>query len=223
MENKFQTSFIPKKSFDDSGKVRIKTPHNLLSYISVILIVVSIASAICVFAYSFILNRRAEAAKQEVITKEREFNYDAVQDIVDVDNQLISGNILLENHTAISNLFEVLEENTIKNLRFNEFEFTYLSPSRIVLTMKGEASTFGAVARQAEIFSSGSSTKRYFNDAIFSEVDRNEEGDVVFSFLTSINPSLIVYNPDSNFNSNFNSDSDENEEPTPLPDPSLQQ
>ena len=196
MENKFQTSFIPKKSFDETGKVRIKTPHNLLSVIARILIFISLIAALGVFAHSFILDRRIASAKEEVVTKEREFDYEAVENIVRVDNQLKSAVILLKNHTAVSNIFNVLEENTISNLRFNSFDFAYISPTRIVLTMKGQARTFGAVARQAEFFSTSSSTRPYFKDPIFSDLDLDESGNVRFTFLTSIDPALIAYDPE---------------------------
>lgn len=193
MENKFQTSFIPKKLLDDTGKIRVKTPRSLLSIFAVILIVSSLVLAGAVFAYTVVLKNKIEEVKGQVIAKEKEFNFDTINNIVRIDRKMKAVETLLNNHTAVSNLFTVLEENTLKNVRFTSFGFSYLSPTKIALTMKGQARTFGAVARQTERFSTATSTKAYFNDPLFSDFSLDEKGGVIFSFITTLDPKLIVY------------------------------
>jgi hypothetical protein len=195
MENKFQTSFIPKISLDDVGRVKIKTPHNLFSIIAFIMITISLLGSGGVFVYTYIINNKVKVAKEQVIAKEKQFNYGAVEDIVRVDKQLKAGDTLLNNHTAVSKLFGVLQDATLKNLRFTSFDFTYLSSTKVALSMKGQARTFGAVARQVELFAFASSTKQYFKDPLFSDLNLDEKGNVMFSFITTIDPRLITYTP----------------------------
>lgn len=195
MENKFQTSFIPKRSLDDVGRVKVKTPHNLFSIIAYVLIIISLLGAGGVFAYTYFINSKIKVTKEKVIAKEKQFDYNAIEDIVRVDKQLKAGGTLLNNHTAVSKLFTVLQDSTLKNLRFTSFDFTYLSPNKVVLSMKGQARTFGAVVRQAELFASASSTKQYFKDPLFSDLNLDEKGNVMFSFITTIDPRLIIYTP----------------------------
>jgi hypothetical protein len=192
MENKFQTSFIPKKSLDDSGRVKVKTPRNVLSLVSTMIITLTILAAAGVFGYSYLLDRRIVSAQQILEEKERNFDYNAVNEIVRVDNKLKAATTLLDRHTAVSGVFGFLEESTLKNLRFTSFDFAYLSPTRISINMKGQARSFGAVARQAELFAS-STQKEYFKDPIFSDLNLDERGNIIFSFLTSVDPTLIDY------------------------------
>lgn len=196
MENKFQTSFIPKRSLDQGGSSRPKTPFNLLHICSMTLFIAALVATAGIFGYSYLLERQVEKARTEVAAKEKNFNYAVVQEIVDFDNQLKAASTILKNHTAASALFTVLEENTLVNLRFTDFEFSYLSPSRVALSMKGTARSFGAVARQAEVFSTASSTRSYFHDPIFSDLNLDEKGNVNFTFLTTIDPELLAYKAD---------------------------
>lgn len=194
MENKFQTSFIP-KSFDESGRVKIKTPHNLLSIISTIIIFSMIAASAGFFIYGKILEKKVAAAEQVASAKEASLDYSAVDKIVIVDRQIKTADSLLKNHTALSKLFNVLEENTIKNLRFTSFQFSYISPTQIALVMKGNARSFGAVSKQAELLTSSESAKQYFKSPLFSDLNLDPKGNVGFTFLTTIDPALLTYNP----------------------------
>lgn len=195
MDNKFQTSFIPKRSLDDVGRVGIKTPRNVFSIIAIFMITISLLGAGGVFAYTYFINNKIKIAKEQVTVKEKQFNYGAIEDIVRVDKQLKVGESLLNNHTAVSKLFSVLQDATLKNLRFTSFDFTYLSPNKVSLSMKGQARTFGAVARQAELLASASSTKQYFKDPLFTDLSLDEKGNVRFGFITTIDPRLITYTP----------------------------
>ena len=192
MENKFQTSFIPKKSLEDTGKVRVKSPVNILSLVSTIVIVAVLLGAGAVYGYSALLSKRTSSSREALVKKEKDFNYGQVEAIVRVDNKLRASKEVLESHTAASRVFSFLEESTLKNLRFNSFEFTYLSPKRISVSMKGQARTFGAVAKQAELFAS-SSPKGNFSEPVFSDLNVDGDGQVTFSFLSSVDPTLISY------------------------------
>jgi len=200
MENKFQTSFIPKKSFDDMGKVSVKTPHNILSLIAGTMIIITLVVAGGVFGYKILLNKKIEAISIEVSNKEKTFDYGTIESIVLVDKQLKSAETLLKNHVAVSNVFTILEDATIKNVRFLNFSFTYLSPTKVALSMKGEARSFGAVARQAEVFSTATTTAQYFKDTLFSDFNLDQSGNVTFSFLATLDPRLTAYKPEKNIN-----------------------
>lgn len=193
MESKFQTSFIPKKSLDDSHGVKSKSPVSLFHIISGFIITVVILISIAAFGYNFYLNKQINEAKTKLTEKEKSFNYGTVEEVVRIDNKLKATENLLNNHTAMSHIFDLIGANTIRNLRFSDFEFNSLSPNRMTVSMKGEARSFGAVAKQEELFLTSSSTAAVFIDPVFSDLNVDEEGSVTFSFLTSINPSFLQY------------------------------
>lgn len=192
MESKFQTSFIPKKSLEDGGKVKVKTPFNIFSLVSTLLIVAAILASAGAFGYSFILKKNISSARAELISKEKRFDYSAVDEIVRVDNKLKAASDLVRTHTAVTTVFRYLQESTLRNLRFDDFSFSAVSPSRVSISMRGKARSFGAVAKQAELFSA-SSTGAYFTDPVFSDLNLDEKGNVSFSFITSVDPRLLSY------------------------------
>lgn len=191
MENKFQTSFIPKKSLEDTGKVHVPTPLSIFFVISTIIAIVAVLSSAAIFGYSYYLNKRIVAVQGRVAAKQGVLNDSQVNNIVRVNNKLQAASNLLKNHTAVTGLFSFLEDNTLKNLRFNSFQFAYLSPTRVSVSMKGQARSFGAVAKQSEAFASA--TKPYFKEPVFSDLGLDDSGRVNFSFTTSVNPSLVSY------------------------------
>lgn len=192
MENKFQTSFIPKKSLEDTGSVRVKTPIGVFFLISTIIAIVTILAAGAAGGYSYYLKKRIDVVRAEVALKDQDMKDPQIKNIVRIDNKLQAASGLIKGHTAVSGIFGFLEKNTVKNLRFEGFEFAYFSPSRTTVTMKGEARSFGAVARQAETFRATSS-KAYFDEPIFSDLDVDELGNVTFSFITTVDSGLVSY------------------------------
>jgi hypothetical protein len=192
MESKFQTSFIPKTSLNESSGTRVKTPLNILFLIAVILTIAAVVGAAGMFGFKYLIQTNIEAKRAELVEKEKTFDYTSMNDVVRIDKKLKAAEGLINNHIAVSNLFSLLEENTLRNLRFTSFDFNYIAKDKIAVTMKGEARNFGVVAKQTEAFSKMAGVKG-FSDSIFSELNVNENGNVVFSFLTNINPTIVSY------------------------------
>jgi len=191
MESKFQTSFIPKKSLDD-GSVKIKTPISILFVSSVIIMLLTLGVSSGVFYYKNTLENKI-ASKQATL-KDTYKNLDSsnIQNIVNIDTKLRIAENLLNNHTAVSSLFGLLQGVTLKNLRFTDFSFSYISPTKVAITMKGQAAGFEVVAKQIEAFASPSA-KVNFTDSIFSDFSLDDKGNVGFSFLTNLNPKAVLY------------------------------
>ncbi len=192
MDNKFQTSFIPKKSLDDNRKVSVKTPISIFSVFATIVIVVTVVASLGLWGYSYFLDKQIVDSGKRLQEANATFKDEDVNEVLAFDNKLKSAATLINNHIAMSSVFEFLQENTLKNLRYDSFSIEYFSPNRVSVTMKGQARSFGAVARQAELFTS-SSTKRLFTEPVFSDVTSDEKGLISFSFISAIDPNLILY------------------------------
>jgi len=193
MESKFQTSFIPKKSLDEEGGVKIKTPINILFVSSVIIMLFAVGISSGVFFYQKTIEDHIATKKAEIKDNQKVLDNPAVQDIARIDTKLRIATNLLNSHTAISSLFTILQESTLKNIRFTDFSFSYLSPTKVTISMKGQATSFEVVAKQIEAFATSPSTKTNFSDSIFSDLVLDDKGNVNFSFLTNINPKTVLY------------------------------
>lgn len=192
MESKFQTSFIPKKSLNEGSGTRVKTPINILFSFAVLVTVIAIAGSGALFGLKYFTEQQIRSKQQELVNKEKTFDYASMNEVVRIDKKLKTAETLVGGHTAVSNLFTLLQENTLRSLRFTSFDFNYLAKDKIAVTMKGEALNFGVVAKQTEAFSAITGGAG-FSDSIFSDLNVNERGNVVFSFLTSVNPLTISY------------------------------
>jgi len=201
MESKFQTSFIPKKSLGEGMGSRVKTPVSLLFVSAVIVTLVAVVGSGLLFGYKYLVQQQITQKQNELVEKEKSFDYASMNEIVRIDKKIKAAEGLINSHTAVSNLFSLLQENTLRNLRFTSFDFSYLAKDKIVVTMSGEARSFGVVAKQAEAFSMITGNKA-FSDSIFSDLNVNERGNVVFSFLTTVNPLTVSYV--ENYNSTNN-------------------
>lgn len=195
MDSKFQTSFIPKKNFEEGGRVKNKTPINILSVISTVLITIAILGAGGVFGYKLILERQVEAKKSEIAEVQASLDLESVEEVSMVDNKLKAAATLLDGHTSVSSFFSVLERNTLANVRFTDFSFSYLANDTVAVSMKGIARNFGVVAKQEERFAASAEIRENFRNPLFSGFTLDEAGNVSFSLLTTVNKKLISYKP----------------------------
>ncbi len=193
MESKFQTSFIPKTTIEDGGKLKMSSPYSIFLVIASILIVLTLALAGGLYAYQNILQNSLKVKSAALADENNKLDYSSINPISRIDLKMKAGKILLDGHLAISALFAALQSSTLKNLRFTDFSFSYLSSDKIALSMKGEAQSFEAVAKQADDFSNIAGISNNFQNAVFSDLSLNPTGNVDFSLITSINPSLISY------------------------------
>ncbi len=171
---------------------RAKTPVSLLFLAAVLVTSIAVVGSGLLFGYKYVTQQQITTKQNELVEKEKSFDYDAMNEVVRIDKKIKAVEGLIANHTAVSNLFSLLEENTLRNLRFTSFDFSYLAKDKIAVTMSGEATSFGVVAKQAEAFSLITGNNG-FSDSIFSDLNVNERGNVVFSFLTSVNPLAVSY------------------------------
>ncbi len=145
------------------------------------------------FAYKNILEKKVQEKKDALEEKDRNLPYASIQPILRMDQKMKLAGNLLNDHIAVTGLFSLLEQSTLENLRFTDFSFSYLSKDKIALSMKGQAHTFESVANQASAFASSTIIGSNFKNGIFSDIALDQNGNITFSFLTSLNPSLISY------------------------------
>lgn len=193
MDSKFQTSFIPKGSFGEGSSVKNKTPINVLFVVASVITFVTILAAGAVFGYQVVLQRQIAAKEAEILTKNESVDYAGIQEVQTFDNKLKSASTLLSKHTDVTNLFALIQKTTLKNLRFNSFNFSYLSNNKVSVSMSGKAKNFGVVAKQQELFASSTDIKDNFINPVFSDFKLDDAGNVSFNFVTTVDTKLIDY------------------------------
>lgn len=192
METKFQTSFIPKAGID--ADVRPARPRRspaglLLSLCILIFIFTLVIFAGCI-GYKAFIDKQIADIKVNIDKNIKAFEEDTIRSYARLDLRMDTASELLQNHTAASAFLDFLQRETLKSVRFNDFKYEYsFDPAGANVSMSGIASGYNAVAYQSVVFGQN----RRLIDPIFSNLDLNDKGNVVFTFSTKIKPDFVYY------------------------------
>ncbi len=130
------------------------------------------------------------ASKQDSLEKQRAaFEPATIEELARLDRRIGASSQLLKTHIALSLLFQDIEGRTDINVRFKNFKYEPAGSGRMSVSMSGTAKSFNAVALQSDIF--GKST--ILKDPIFSNLNLDQAGNVVFDFTAVIDPARVSY------------------------------
>ena len=192
MEPKFQSSFIPKGPIGSSatgsaigqkGKSR-----SLLSYLSVVIFILSVVLAGAVFGYKFYLKYSLENMETALEQARADLQSETIAELTRLDNRLNFTKELVSKHKVLTPLFEFIEISTPKTVRFNNFNFS-VNDDGVNLTLAGEARGYTALALAADIFNKSN----FFINPVFSDLQLNNNGDVTFTFKGTIDSNQVLY------------------------------
>lgn len=171
---------------------RAQTPRgmSLFLLVSLFLFSGSLLLAAGVFLWKGSLARTIDSQKESLARNRDAFEPASIVMLQRLSRRLELSKTILANHLAPSQLFAVLEESTLQNVRFSSMDFTLDQTKGVgTLTMKGQARSYGAVARQSDVFAKASGIK----NPVFSELNLDQRGNVVFTFTSAVDPSSLRY------------------------------
>jgi hypothetical protein len=180
-----QSSFIPKKPTAGG----ISRSGGLIPYIANIIFVLALVASVLVFAYSKYLDNQISKMSESLTVARQALEPDLINQLASSDKRIIAGNELILNHKSLSGFFDLLESITLKNLRFTSFAYSPGTGGAATVTLKGQAQTYGALALQAKIFGQDEN----FINPMFSNLDLDDKGNVIFTFKSDLNPKAISY------------------------------
>src|SRR5687767_2874649 len=127
MEPKFQSSFIPKSpvipNAATSPITRKVEGKSLVTFLAIVIFIISVVLAIGVFGYKFYLKYRIDQMGTALSQAQTTIDPDTIRELTRLDNRIISTKNLVDKHTALTPLFEFLEASTPKTVRFSEFRY----------------------------------------------------------------------------------------------------
>ena len=188
MEPVIKSSFIP----TDTGPVRTVTRSggmtDLLTLISLVLFVASLALALGVFLYAQYLET-SRASKSAQLERAREsFEPSLIQKLTRLDDRMHAADTVLGTHIAPSVFFHVLEQVTLNTVSFGTLVLDATDPQHITIRMRGVAESVNSIALQADLFTKNG----VIASPIFTNIDREMDG-VHFDVSALVNPNMIRY------------------------------
>jgi hypothetical protein len=194
MEPKFQSSFIPKEAISQpsqpgpsSSRPKVKE-RNLVSFIALIIFLITIVLGVGIYGYKYYLQKDLANMRSDLENRRAQLVSDSINKFVKFNNQIISVNRLVNDHLVLTPLFEYLEQSTLKQVRFSDFEFSSGGRGGD-LTMRGQAIGYSILAVQADIFNRSVN----FNQPVFSNLDLDDKSNVIFQLKMGVNPELVSY------------------------------
>jgi hypothetical protein len=191
MAQEFQTSFIPKKTFDVGMAPARKAGSSLsgiFSFVAFILILLSVVGAGGVFLYERFLIASIENKKESLERAKNAFEPELIRELSRLDLKLRGSQGLLDRHLAPSGIFDLLEDITLETVRFTELSYA-AEKEAIRLTLQGEALSFASVALQSDEFGK----HRSLRSPVFSGLTLDDRGNVQFGVTALVDPIVLSY------------------------------
>jgi len=189
MPTQFQTSFVPKAPLPAFGKERLHISISAFGVVAVILLVIAIGVSGGLFIYKRVLIQDINAMNDRLAATKKAYEPGFIDEAVRLSRRIEAAKKLLATHISVPPLFDLLERETLENVRFRDFNFTSGTGGVFILSMTGEAKSFNAVALQSDVFGE----EKSFKNPVFSNFLLDEGGNVIFNFRADIDPALLSY------------------------------
>lgn len=190
MADQFQTSFIPKKTYDvgPAPKKPQSSIAGILSFIGIILFVLSLVTAGGTFLYERYLETSLVRKQESLERAKSAFEPELIRELSRLDDKFVIGQRLLDEHIAPSAIFDLLEDLTVESVRFTSFSYS-VSEEGIRINLDGQARSFAAVALQSDEFGKSRSLRQ----PEFTGLALDARGDVVFDVTALVDARLVSY------------------------------
>ena len=203
METKFQTSFIPKKPTASAIGAISPASHrrqsvSIFMTIATLLFIVSLAAAGGAYAYNQYLLSAQDVYKQDLITRQKQFNLDLISQLKAENVKIDAARKVLNNHVALSQIFDIIGRMTIENVRFLSLDVTApATPADgVKINLQGYGTSLAAVAFQSDVLGQLDQygLHNVVKNPILSNPAIGATGDTVgFSLAATIDPSSLSY------------------------------
>lgn len=189
MDTKFQTSFIPKKDITQRTFRARPESISLALLVAIIIFILSFAAAAGVFFYKRMLISRTAGMNQSLIQAKNSFDPAFIEEVNNLNKRILSANKLLDAHTAVLPVFDLLENDTLATIKLDKFSYTLANDGSGALALSGQAKNFSSVALQSDIFG----REKTIKNPVFSDLNTDQSGNVSFKFNATLDRSFISY------------------------------
>lgn len=198
MEPKFNTTFIPKKSLQADvsgvsgsggkfvGRREVRGPG---FYLMLMIFIVSVIASLGIFGYIKIVENSIQEKIKKLSDQKNEFDEETVALLIRADSHISNAKKVLNGHMAVSGLFGLLEQITLKRVQYTELEYEALPNENALMTISGTAKNFQDVALQVEQFRLSDT----LDMPIVKKLERKENNTITFSVEVSALSSLVSF------------------------------
>ena len=198
MDQRIQTSFIPKRQSEARGAVaRAKRPMTLFNWFSGVIFILAVILTVGFFSYERLIISQNKS-KALIIEKEiQALDTELTEELGLVKSRIDLGKRFLSNHLALSSLFSLIEESTVRNIYFSDFDLETNPGEKISIKAKGEAPSYAVLNFQSKVFKDSD----LVTNVNFSGMNLNERGAVKFELAADVDAKVASYKEKLEFSS----------------------
>ena len=203
MEPKFNTSFIPKKSLQaDTGApgsggkkyVGRRSVHGPGFFLVLLFFISCVIASLGVFGYTVMIDKRIEEFKGTLDGKKSAFKSSVIEDLIAMDLRISQANSLVANHLALSELFNKLEEVTLKRVQYVGFTYTgKTTEAPASMAVSGVAEKLNEAALQTKAYRDDAKLIRPTVQDLEKDDTDSDISSISFQVNTGIDDSLTSF------------------------------
>ncbi len=183
-------SFIPKKPLSSvKQKPRSGSSAGLFFGISLIIFVISVGTGTFLYAYNVFLEKKVTNMNTSLERAKSAFEPSLIMELKRVNTRIGFAEKILDKHVAFSKFFKILEEDTLKSVRFKQFTYSIDNKGGVDIDISGEARDYSSIALQSDVFGDN----KYIKNPIFSNLGLDSFGNITFNLTAGVDPSLVLY------------------------------
>ncbi len=190
-EQKFTTSFIPKKSVraPKVGGPSFKSGTSFLTTITLVIFIATLFVTGGTYVYKLSLKGRIETQQKNLVKARGAFDPDFISQATRLNDRLMSVRSLIDDHVAPSQVFSLLENETLSTVRFDSLRYYEDEDNKLRLDVSGLAKGFQSIVLQSDRYGNTGKVR----DVLFSDLQPTEEGLVSFSFGGTVESRAVSY------------------------------
>jgi hypothetical protein len=190
MDQNFQTSFIPKKPMVAERAAGTRSVGFFTVIAIFILFAVLLLSGALYFYKSSIVNDIAQKEADLNLAKNR-FEPSKITELQVLDKRLRASSEIIAAHVAVTPIFQALNDITMKTIRYTNFSYDVGAgkDAKVDIKMSGVAIGYSSVALQSDLFAQN----KNLISPVFSNLNLDDKGNVLFDLEFSVDPSFINY------------------------------
>lgn len=193
MEQNFDTSFIPKRPiFKEEAGIR---RHEPIPVVTLIGFAVFFAALILTGLVFFVHKKEstAVATLATQLAKEKEsFNPQAIEELKAISARLQYAKDVVDNHVAVSPLFDLLQAITLKSVYYEDFSLSKDEKSGYKLLLRGKAPSYGLLYAQVNTYRTEPKIREV--EVVNTQLDERT-GATGFEVALSLSPEVMKYVP----------------------------
>ncbi len=185
-------SFIPKSplAHNDAFAVR-RRPTSLIAVLAVIIFFGSVSAYVFFVFYSNTLDKKMNGLTTQIQELQKSFDQPEVREARIFNSRANSVHELLDQHVAVTPVFNFLSENTTKNIFYTKINFKRSDEKQpLTVELSGEAPSYASLAYQVDVLRQKNKDLSSFG---VEDIVLTGKGSVGFNFKLSFSQEYLAY------------------------------